>query len=209
MPSVAATRNKEVPLKQSWQRNSTGRSAGTRCAKNGSSWPRTGRIGPGAARSREKFVFKHLEIEARVSREYLAENGRTLFGDIIGAERTNGSRILYENDTAIAFLPDFARCASEVYVAPKAPHGSLADLSHAEIDGLALALKDVLVRFNILWQMPFPYVLVLHQAPSDGSDISGFHFHMDFHPPLRKPDQLKYLAGPEIGGGNPVHYKTR
>ncbi len=42
----------------------------------------------------------------------------------------------------------------------------------------------------------------LHQAPTDGGDHSGFHFHIEFHPPLRKPNLLKYLAGPEIGGGN-------
>ena len=30
----------------------------------------------------------------------------------------------------------------------------------------------------------------------------GFHFHIELHPPLRKPNLLKYLAGPEIGGGN-------
>ena len=50
--------------------------------------------------------------------------------------------------------------------------------------------------------MPFPYVMPLHQAPTDGKDHSLFHFHIEFHPPLRKPDLLKYLAGPEIGGGN-------
>ncbi len=42
----------------------------------------------------------------------------------------------------------------------------------------------------------------LHQAPTDGGDYHGFHFHVEFHPPLRKPNLLKYLAGPEIGGGN-------
>ena len=35
-----------------------------------------------------------------------------------------------------------------------------------------------------------------------GGDYSGFHFHIEFHPPLRRPNLLKYLAGPEIGGGN-------
>jgi UDPglucose--hexose-1-phosphate uridylyltransferase len=30
----------------------------------------------------------------------------------------------------------------------------------------------------------------------------GFHFHIEIHPPLRTPNLLKYLAGPEIGGGN-------
>ena len=34
------------------------------------------------------------------------------------------------------------------------------------------------------------------------SVTAGFHFHIEFHPPLRKPNLLKYLAGPEIGGGN-------
>ena len=79
---------------------------------------------------------------------------------------------------------------------------SLATLSGNEIRDFASVLKDVLVRFDNLWQMPFPYVMPLHQAPTDGGDYSGFHFHIEFHPPLRKPNLLKFLAGPEIGGGN-------
>jgi UDPglucose--hexose-1-phosphate uridylyltransferase len=63
-------------------------------------------------------------------------------------------------------------------------------------------LKETLVRFDNLWQMPFPYVMPLHQAPTDGGDYRNFHFHIEFHPPLRRPSLLKYLAGPEIGGGN-------
>ena len=148
------------------------------------------------------FVFKTMETEARASREYWNENGRSLFQDIIAAEGADGSRLLHENNTAIAFLPYFARYAYEVYVAPKASHLSLADLSETEISDLAVALKAVLVKFDNLWQMPFPYVMALHQAPTDGGDYAGFHFHIEFHPPLRKPDLLKYLAGPEIGGGN-------
>ena len=52
-----------------------------------------------------------------------------------------------------------------------------------------------------LWKMSFPYVLALHQAPTDGREHPGFHFHIQIHPPLRRPGLLKYLAGPEIGGG--------
>jgi UDPglucose--hexose-1-phosphate uridylyltransferase len=44
--------------------------------------------------------------------------------------------------------------------------------------------------------------MVPHQAPTDGQRHDGFHFHIEIHPPLRKPNLLKYLAGPEIGGGN-------
>ena len=148
------------------------------------------------------FVFKHIETEVRAGQRHLAETGRVLFQDILAAERQDGRRILFENDAAIAFVPYFARYAYEVYVAPKATHPSLVTLSEAERRDLAAALKDVLVKFDNLWQMSFPYVMVPHQAPTDGGDYRGFHCHIEFHPPLRKPNLLKYLAGPEIGGGN-------
>jgi UDPglucose--hexose-1-phosphate uridylyltransferase len=148
------------------------------------------------------FVFKTIEIETNACREHVARTGRVLFQDILAAEHEDGRRILCENESAIAFLPYFARYAYEVFVAPKDTHEGLATMSDGELRDLALVLKHVLVKFDNLWRMPFPYVLVLHQAPTDGGDHRGFHFHLEFHPPLRKPNLLKYLAGPEIGGGS-------
>ena len=148
------------------------------------------------------FVFKYIETEARVSSAYFKENKRTLFQDILKSEKEDGRRIIFENDSAIAFMPYFARYAYEVYVTPKESHPSLAALSKKEVEDFSQVLKHVLIKFDNLWQMPFPYVMPLHQAPTDGKDHSGFHFHIEFHPPLRKPNLLKYLAGPEIGGGN-------
>jgi len=148
------------------------------------------------------FVFKHIETEARAGARHKAKTGRVLFQDILDAEIHDGRRVLFENATAIAFVPYFARYAYEVYVAPKATVPSVDALGPAEVADFAEALSHVLVRFDNLWNRPFPYVMALHQAPTDGGDYSGFHFHAEFHPPLRKPDLLKYLAGPEIGGGN-------
>jgi UDPglucose--hexose-1-phosphate uridylyltransferase len=148
------------------------------------------------------FVFKFIETEARVSQEYLTQNRRPLFQDILAEEQADGRRVICANDSAIGFMPYFARYAYEVYVAPKETHPSLADLSPAELKDFAAVLRQVLIKFDNLWRMPFPYVMPLHQAPTDGKDHRGFHFHIEFHPPLRKPNLLKYLAGPEIGGGN-------
>jgi UDPglucose--hexose-1-phosphate uridylyltransferase len=147
------------------------------------------------------FVFRTIEVEAAVSARHRAETGRVLFQDILATERRDGRRIILENDAAIAFVPYFARYAYEVFVAPAATHPSLAALSDDERRKLAAVLLEVVIRFDNLWQMPFPYVMALHQAPTRG-EHPGFHFHIEFHPPLRKPDLLKYLAGPEIGGGN-------
>lgn len=148
------------------------------------------------------FVFKNIETEVRAGERHLGETGRVLFQDILAGEKQDGRRILFENETAIAFVPYFARYAYEVYIAPKRSHPSLAGLEEDEMRDFAEAMNRVLVQYDNLWQMSFPYVMALHQAPTDGRAHAGFHFHVEFHPPLRKPNLLKYLAGPEIGGGS-------
>jgi len=148
------------------------------------------------------FVFRLIEVEARAAAEHFAAHGRSLFGDVIAAEEADGRRVLVSQGSALSFVPYFARYPYETYVAPRAMHASIADLSPAELDDFASVLRRTLVRMDNLWRMSFPYVMVLHQAPTDGTVHPGFHFHIQIHPPLRKPGLLKYLAGPEIGGGN-------
>lgn len=148
------------------------------------------------------FVFRTIEVEAEASAEHLALTGRPLFQDVIAAEEVDGRRLLGRKDQALAFVPWFARYPYETFVAPRATHASLADLADAELDDFAAALRETLIRLENLWRMPFPYVMVFHQAPTGERAAPGFHFHVEIHPPLRKPGLLKYLAGPEIGGGN-------
>ena len=148
------------------------------------------------------FTWKTFDTELEAQRRYSREKGRALFADIIDAERRDGRRVLFEDEHAIAFVPYFARYAYEVYVAPKRPVSHVSLLSDVESESLARALKDVTVRFDNLWRQSFPYVMPLHQAPTDGGSYGDFHFFIGFLPPLRRQNTLKYLAGPEIGGGN-------
>ena len=148
------------------------------------------------------FTFKYIETELSAGLRHLEETGRTLFQDIVSAERQDGRRIISQKGSALAFVPYFARYAYETYVAPLRSVATIDELNAEERRDLATVLRDVVIRFDNLWRMPFPYVMALHQEPADGGDYPGFHFHIEFHPPLRKPDLLKYLAGPEIGGGN-------
>jgi UDPglucose--hexose-1-phosphate uridylyltransferase len=148
------------------------------------------------------FVFKTIEIELAASVRHMNETGRGLVSDLLEAELADRRRILYEDDHTLAFVPYFARYAYEVYVVPKRRVPHVFALTDAESESLARALKDVTVRFDNLWQMSFPYIQVLHQAPTDDEDYRAYHFFVAFHPPLRRPNLLKYLAGPEVGGGN-------
>lgn len=148
------------------------------------------------------FVFKTTETEVLASKKHFEATGRGLFEDIISAENADGKRIIFENETAIAFIPYFARYAYEVFAAPKRRIPAVDQLSAHEVKDLAEALRVVTAKYDNLWKMSFPYVMPLHNAPTDGADYSFYHFYIQFLPPLRKPNLLKYLAGPEIGGGN-------
>jgi UDPglucose--hexose-1-phosphate uridylyltransferase len=148
------------------------------------------------------FRWKTFDIELDASERHGRETGRGLMADIIRAEQQDGRRVLHEDEHVIAFVPYFARYAYEVYVVPKRRVAHVFELTDAEVSSLAGALSAVTIRLDNLWRLSFPYVQVLHQAPTDGSDHRAFHFFVAFHPPLRQPHLIKYLAGPEIGGGN-------
>jgi UDPglucose--hexose-1-phosphate uridylyltransferase len=98
-------------------------------------------------------------------------------------------------------MPVCARYSYEVWVAPKRPAPSVADLTAAERTDFARALKTVLLKYDGLWSKPFPYILVFHQAPTDGQSHPEAHFHIEIYPAYRMPGRLKYLAGSEIGAG--------
>ena len=51
-----------------------------------------------------------------------------------------------------------------------------------------------------LFDMKFPYMMCMHNAPVNSGDYSkDFHFHIEFFPPMRSADKLKYNASSETG----------
>ncbi|HZS09944.1 MAG TPA: hypothetical protein VFD58_34270 [Blastocatellia bacterium] len=103
---------------------------------------------------------------------------------------------------AIAFVPQFARYAYEAYVMPKLHRRSLLDLTAEDVRDLAVTLQTVLVKYDNLFRLLFPYLLAIHQAPTDGGGHDEFHLYIELQAPLRQPGLLKFLAGPELGSGN-------
>jgi UDPglucose--hexose-1-phosphate uridylyltransferase len=139
--------------------------------------------------------------ELSQQRAYLEANGRGLIESLVDAELRAGTRIVYSGPHAVAFVPAFARYPYEVWVTTRPVVRSLAELSDEVRCDFARALKTVLLKYDALWQRPFPYVMVFHQAPTDGVDHPEAHLHVEFYPPYRMRGRLKYLAGSELGAG--------
>ncbi|MFN2385177.1 MAG: galactose-1-phosphate uridylyltransferase [Thermoanaerobaculia bacterium] len=140
---------------------------------------------------------RELEMQAA----HREAHGRGLLEDLIAGELAEGTRTIYVGERAAAFLPVCARWAYEVWVAPRRPVPSLPELDAADRADMARALKTVLLKYDALWNRPFPYVLVFHQAPTDGREHPEAHLHIEIYPAYRKKDRLKYLAGSELGAG--------
>ena len=147
------------------------------------------------------FVPPVAAVELREQQAYYAAHGRGLLADHLEREIRDGRRVLYASEEAIAVLPVCARYSYEVWVAPRRPAASLADVTARERTELARALKTVLMKFDALWQKPFPYIMVIHQAPTDGAPHPEAHVHVELYPAYRMPNRLKFLAGSEVGAG--------
>ena len=147
------------------------------------------------------FVPPVAARELSEQRSHYEQHGRGLLEDFIARELAEGVRVLYEGPDATAFMPICARYSYEVWVAPRRPAPSFAALTAGERRDFARALKTILMKFDGLWARPFPYILAVHQAPTDGAEHPEAHLHAEFYPAYRMPGRLKYLAGSEIGAG--------
>lgn len=127
--------------------------------------------------------------------------GRGLIEDMIASEIVSGERLICTSSDAVAFVPMCARYPYEVWVMPRRRVGLISDLNGAERLALARTLKTVLMKYEGLWQRPFPYLMVLYQAPTDERDHPESHLRFEFYPPYRSRERLKFLAGTELGAG--------
>ena len=147
------------------------------------------------------FVPPRIQKELDESRAHHAKTGRCLLCDIVAEEKRDQRRIVIENAAFAAYIPFFARWPYEVHVTAKRHVQALTDFEEQEQKELAVTLKQLLVAYDQLFNLSFPYMMVLHQRPSDDEDYSHYHFHIEFYPPLRTATKLKYLAGSETGAG--------
>jgi UDPglucose--hexose-1-phosphate uridylyltransferase len=114
-------------------------------------------------------------------------------------ELAGGERVVLERDGIVAYVPYAARWPYEIHVTPREHRPSLLDCPAGDLRALAGGLQAVARGYDALWDRALPYMMVVHQAPTDG--LGGGHLHVEFYTPLRAPGTPKYLASGEQGAG--------
>ena len=148
------------------------------------------------------FVPPVVAKELEAARGYREQRGGCLHCDLLFQEHEDGRRILAKGEYFTAFVPFYAKFPYEAHVYARRCVPSIADLNDGERRDLARVLKRLLTGYDSLFGFSLPYMMVMHQGPTDGKDYEGVaHFHVEFYPPNRTAEKLKYLAGSETGAG--------
>ena len=147
------------------------------------------------------FIPKKLELELASSKEHFQDTGRCLICDMLYDEIRCQSRIVFENEHFIAFLPFFSEYPYGIYIASKSHKQTLCDFTEAERDSLAKAIRRAAGTLDSLFDYPFPYMMCMYQTPvNTEEDMSDYyHFHIAFYPPMRSKDKQKFNASSETG----------
>ncbi|MGI6567742.1 MAG: galactose-1-phosphate uridylyltransferase [Limnochordia bacterium] len=148
------------------------------------------------------FIPPVQQHELNALAAHREKTGRCLICDLVTQEIVDGRRIVAESGHFAAAIPFYARYPYEVHIFAKEHKPSLLALDAQEEWDLARILKLVMVKYDHLFGFSLPYLMTLHQAPTGGEHEGLGHFRIEFYPPHRSANKLKYLAGCESGAGS-------
>lgn len=132
-------------------------------------------------------------------KKYLAEHGTVMLVDYVQNEIDLQERIVVENDEWLVVVPYWAVWPFETILLPKQHIKRLPDLNNKQRDLLADILKRLLVRYDNLFEVSFPYSMGWHGAPYWDQDVSHWQLHAHFYPPLlRSATVKKFMVGYEM-----------
>ena len=151
------------------------------------------------------FPFVPLKIKTELDncKEFYENKARCLICEMNSEEVENKQRIVFENDDFLSYIPFFTDYPYGVYIVSKLHKGLISDFTEKEKLSLAQTLKVVTGSFDMIFNRPFPYMMVMHQTPVNSREYKEsenfYHFHIEFYPPLRDRDKIKFYASSEMG----------
>ncbi|MCU0475413.1 MAG: UDP-glucose--hexose-1-phosphate uridylyltransferase [Anaerolineae bacterium] len=144
------------------------------------------------------FLPNEAAAEDRHQRAYYEQNGSLLLLDYANLEAERQERVIAQNDDWLVVVPYWAVWPFETMVLPRFAVRHLPDLTPSQRVSLADALKTLLVRYDNLFEVSFPYSMGWHGAPSQG-EATGWQLHAHFYPPLlRSASVRKFMVGFEL-----------
>jgi UDPglucose--hexose-1-phosphate uridylyltransferase len=145
------------------------------------------------------FVPTEVGKEMAQQRQWYASRGIPLLHEYGQLEAANGERVVIQTTHWLALVPWWAVWPFELLILPRRSIQRLPDLDEAERQDLATLLREVLRRYDQLFEAPFPYSFGWHGAPAKAEPSAACQLHGHFYPPLlRSASVRKFMVGYEL-----------
>ncbi len=142
-------------------------------------------------------IFKENIQQAK----YFEKNGRSLLQDYLTLELKKQERVVDENEHFAVLVPFWATWPYETIVISKRHVQDISLFTEEEKKALAAILKSILLRYDKLFDVSFPYSAGMHQQPVNDGFHEYWHWHFHFYPPLlRSATVKKFMVGYEMLG---------
>ncbi|HZZ85286.1 MAG TPA: galactose-1-phosphate uridylyltransferase [Anaeromyxobacteraceae bacterium] len=144
---------------------------------------------------------RQVSEEIEGARRHFEHRERCIFCDIVGQERKDRSRLVYENEEFVAFAPWAPRSPFETWILPKRHESNFEAEPKERLAYCAQALRATLRRIGAACGNP-AYNFMVHSNPLRDPSSPSYHWHVEVMPALSQS-----VAGFEWGSGfhiNPV-----
>jgi UDPglucose--hexose-1-phosphate uridylyltransferase len=147
------------------------------------------------------FVPQKVAAEVAGAGEHYGKTGECLFCALLAQEVSDGRRFVAENAHFTVYVPFFPQTAYSVHITARRHHPTLTAMDDSELNALGEIIRDTSAMYDALFDMPFPYMMCMHNAPTGGACDSFYHFHVEFIPPMRSATKQQFFAASETGAG--------
>ena len=133
-----------------------------------------------------------------------AHAGAPLLLDYVARELADGARVVHQNAGWVAVVPFWAVWPFETLILPRRRVARLTDLDRGARAELASFLKTLLVAYDRLFDVSFPYSMGWHGAPfgpeyTSAGALAHWQLHGHIYPPLlRSATVKKFMVGYEM-----------
>ena len=139
--------------------------------------------------------------ELASQQKYHSEKKSCLLCDYLQLELKHAERIICQNEAFVVLVPFWAVWPFETLLLSRRHFAGIDELSATESALLADILRATTIRYDNLFETPFPYSMGFHQRPTDNQPHPEWHFHAHYLPPLlRSATVQKFMVGFELLG---------
>lgn len=144
------------------------------------------------------FIPTYVEKLLSQAKQYRNLHQRSMLDDVVAKELLADERIIFQDNSWVAFVPHAARWPYEIQLHPLRNITSLTELNEREFESLAGFLPRLIKSLDNLFDSPLPYMAGWVQAPSNSPEaIIDSRLFFRLVSVQRSEAKLKFLAGSE------------